>query len=271
MKKIYLAAAVMALALGMTACSSKTEETAAQTEAAAQASSAEADTEDLEVEYFDGSVNVVEESVVTVADAEGTEHKFDISQAELLGADTVDVGDEVEVSYVAGSLSEDTTAALEIEVLVSAAEEEIEEPLADEVINGTIAEVGEGTLTLETDDGTYTFNTLIGQQVTEGGLNAGTAAEVTYYGDLEDTDDLPVITRIVTEDAMDSEDASIYTLTGTVAEAGEGYVVLDTADPSNTFFTFEGDVFVGVQVGDTITVIYEGSLTAWTIPAVGVR
>ena len=31
MKKIYLAAAVMALALGMTACSSKTEETAAQT------------------------------------------------------------------------------------------------------------------------------------------------------------------------------------------------------------------------------------------------
>ena len=101
MKKIYLAAAVMALALGMTACSSKTEETAAQTEAAAQASSAEADTEDLEVEYFDGSVNVVEESVVTVADAEGTEHKFDISQAELLGADTVGVGDEVEVSYVA--------------------------------------------------------------------------------------------------------------------------------------------------------------------------
>ena len=150
MKKIYLAAAVMALALGMTACSSTTEETAAQTEAAAQASSAEADTEDLEVEYFDGSVNVVEESVVTVADAEGTEHKFDISQAELLGADTVGVGDEVEVSYVAGSLSEDTTAALEIEVLVSAAEEEIEEPLADEVINGTIAEVGEGTLTLET-------------------------------------------------------------------------------------------------------------------------
>ena len=79
MKKIYLAAAVMALALGMTACSSKTEETAAQTEAAAQASSAEADTEDLEVEYFDGSVNVVEESVVTVADAEGTEHKFGAS------------------------------------------------------------------------------------------------------------------------------------------------------------------------------------------------
>lgn len=271
MKKSYLAIAVMALVLGVTACSSQTEETTAQSEETTQGTSEETEAEDVEVDYFDGSVNVVEEFVVTVADAEGTERKFDISDAEVTGAEAVGVGDEVEVTYDVAALSDDTTPALEIEVLVSAAEE-TEEGLVDEVINGTISEVGDGTLTLETEDGTYTFNTLIGQQVTEGGLNAGAEAEVTYYGDLEDTEDLPVITRIVTADAMGTEDASIYTLTGEVAEVDANHVVLDTADPANTFFAFEGEgVFADVQVGDTITVIYEGSLTGRTITAVGVR
>ncbi len=272
MKKSYLAIAVMALALGITACSSNKEE-AAQTsaESTQTAETSAAEDEDVEVDYFDGSVNVVEEFVVTVTDSEGTERKFDISEAEVTGAEAVGVGDEVEVTYDITALSDDTTPAMEIEVLMSAAEE-TEEDLADEVVNGTISEVGDGTLTLETEDGTYTFNTLIGQQVTEGGLNAGVEAEVTYYGDLEDTEDLPVITRIVTEDAMDSDEASIYTLTGKVAEGDADHVVLDTADPANTFFAFEGPgLFGDVQVGDTITVIYEGSLTGRTITAVGIQ
>ena len=272
MKKTYLAIAVMALALGITACSSQPEETTAPSEETTQASSEEtAEEEDVEVDYFDGDVNVVEEFLVTVTDSEGTERKFDISEAEVTGAEAVGVGDEVEVTYDITKLADDTTPALEIEVLFSAAEE-AEEGLADEVINGTIAEVGDGTLTLETEDGSYTFNTLIGQQVTEGGLNAGAEAEVTYYGDLEDTEDLPVITRIVTADAMDTEDASIYTLTGTVSECDADHVVLDTADPANTFFAFEGPgLFGDVQIGDTITVIYEGSLTGRTVAAVGIR
>ena len=53
---------------------------------------------------------------------------------------------------------------------------------------------------------------------------------MTYYGDLEDETDKPVATKIVTEDAMDSEDAKINTLSGKVAEVGADYVVIDTAD-----------------------------------------
>ena len=142
MKKTYLAIAVMALALGITACSSQPEETTAPSEETTQASSEEtAEEEDVEVDYFDGDVNVVEEFLVTVTDSEGTERKFDISEAEVTGAEAVGVGDEVEVTYDITKLSDDTTPALEIEVLFSAAEE-AEEGLADEVINGTIAEVG---------------------------------------------------------------------------------------------------------------------------------
>ena len=83
MKKSYLAIAVMALVLGVTACSSQTEETTAQSEETTQGTSEETEAEDVEVDYFDGSVNVVEEFVVTVADAEGTERKFDISDAAM--------------------------------------------------------------------------------------------------------------------------------------------------------------------------------------------
>ena len=93
MKKSYLAIAVMALVLGVTACSSQTEETTAQSEETTQGTSEETEAEDVEVDYFDGSVNVVEEFVVTVADAEGTERKFDISDAEVTGAEAVVVGD----------------------------------------------------------------------------------------------------------------------------------------------------------------------------------
>ena len=108
MKKTYLAIAVMALALGITACSSQPEETTAPSEETTQASSEEtAEEEDVEVDYFDGDVNVVEEFLVTVTDSEGTERKFDISEAEVTGAEAVGVGDEVEVTYDITKLSDD--------------------------------------------------------------------------------------------------------------------------------------------------------------------
>ena len=105
--------------------------------------------------------------------------------------------------------------------------------------------------------------------MTKNGIKAGVKAEVTYYGDLEDQ---PVATRIVTEDAADSAEAKEYTLTGKVAEVNADFVVIDTKDPDNTLFTFSGSgMFEGLAVGDTVTVIYEGTLTDRTIMAIGVK
>ena len=143
------------------------------------------------------------------------------------------------------------------------------------MLTGTIEKVEGTVLSLKSDedDNVYKFDTSIAQQVSLGGIQAGTEAEITYYGDLEDEDYLPVATRIVTEDAYDSEDAQEYTLTGTVVEAGTDYVVLETADQDQSLFTFVGEagMFDGVTAGDTATVIYEGTLTGKTVQAVGLK
>ena len=280
MKKHYLAAALLALALGLTACSSEPKETTtAATEAQAEAETTEAsedseDEEAAEVEYFYGLVEEAADKTITVKNDEEVTAKFDVSEAKLSGAEEIGQGDEVEVAY-AGELSSDVTKAESVDIVTSAAAEAEEEAEAEEdpIISGTIEEAGEDTLTLKAEEGTYTFNTKIAQKVTKDGMKAGVQADVTYYGDLEDDSDQPVATKIVTEDAADTEDAKINTLTGKAAEAGTDYVVLATADPANTLFTFLGTagMFDGVKAGDEVTVIYTGTLTNKTITAVGVK
>lgn len=279
MKKHYLAVALMALALGMTACSSKNTETAAASAAAVtEAAGTESETSEedsAEEDYFYGYVTEVTDKVITVTDDEGKAVLFDGAEAEVTGAEEIGVGDEVEITFE-GELAEDVTAAKYIDIITSAAEEAAEEEAAseDESISGTVEEADDKTLTLKCDDGSiYTFNAIIAQKVSKDGIKAGVEAEVTYYGDLEDTEDKPVATKIVTEDAMDTEDADICTLTGTVAEVGSNYIVLDTEDPENTMFAFAGEegLFDGIETGETVTVIYEGSLTEKTVHAVGLK
>ena len=274
MKKHYLAIAVLAMALGMTACSSKTSETTAATTTAATAAETTAETdasaEDEEEDYYYGFVSEVNDKVITIADDEGKEVKFDVSAAEVEGADAIGTGDEVEVVF-SGQLSEDVTKAKSVDIITSAAAEAAAE--IDETISGTIEKADDKTLTLKTEDGTYTFSTIIAQKVTKDGIKAGAEADVTFYGDLEDEEDKPVATKIVTEDAMDMPEAKVNTLTGKVAEVKTNYVVLETEDPDNTLFTFVGTdgMFDKLKVGDTATVAYEGTLTDKSITATGLK
>ena len=265
--------AVMAAALGMTACSSQKTETEAATATTAASSAAETTTaeasseeEEAETESFYGIVKTVEDTVITVTDDAGTEAGFDVSGAELTGAEAIGEGDEVDVYYT-GALGETPAKAVEVDIVISAAEEAEEEAAEEDdlTITGTIESTEDGSLVLKTEDGSYTLNTLIAQTVTKDGVKAGTEADITYYGDLEDEE--------VPADARDTEDAGIKTLTGTVAEAESNHVVLDTEDPENTFFSFVGEdgMFDGLKTGDTATVIYEGTLTAKTIKALGLK
>ena len=177
MKRHYLAVAVLALALGMTACSSGNKETtAAPTTTAAQTETekaAEAE-DDMELEYFYGFVGEVADKVVTVKDDEGKEVKFDVSEAKIEGADAIGEGDEVEIAY-AGELSADTTKAKSVDIVTSAAAEAAE----DDIVTGTIEKADDNTLTLTTDEGTYTFNTKIAQKVSKDGIKSGVQADVT--------------------------------------------------------------------------------------------
>ena len=216
MKKHYLAIAVLALALGMTACSSKKAEettaagtTAAQTtEAAAETTAAETGAEttaadaqsesEEEEDYFYGYVKEIKDKIVTVEDDAGKQVRFEISGAEFSDDGELGVGDEVEVTFY-GELKADVTKAVYVDIVTSAAKEAAEAAAAEEdlIVYGTIEKVDGGQLTLKTDEGVYTFDMTIAQQVTKGGINAGTEAEVTYYGDLDDVDEPAMATRIV--------------------------------------------------------------------------
>lgn len=292
MKKHYLAIAVLALALGMTACSSKkaeettaaettavrTTEAAAETTAAettGQTTAADAQSESEEDEdYFYGYVKEIKDKIVTVEDDAGKQVRFEISGAEFSNDEELGVGDEVEITFY-GELKADVTKAVYVDIVTSAAKEAAEAAAAEEdpIVYGTIEKVDGGRLTLKTDEGIYTFDMSIAQQVTKGGINAGTEAEVTYYGDLEDEEEPAMATRIVTEDAMDSADADIYMLTGKVVEVSENAVVLETADQNKSIFAFVGKkgMFDSLKEGDTATVIYEGTLTGRTIQAIGLQ
>lgn len=276
MKKQYLAVAFLAVALGLTACSSKkadTETTTAQAVESTEASSADSE-EEVDEEYYYGFVSLVEDKIITVTDDEGNVAKFDVTDARITGADEIGQGDEVEVGYT-GELSEDVTKSTSVDIMTSAAEvaKEEEADAEDLVLEGTIESADDTTITVKTDEGSYTLNSIIAQKVTKDGIKAGAEAEVTYYGDLEDPDDMAVATRIITADAKDSEEAQKKTLTGTAAEVESDYIVLDTADPDNTLFSFVGEegMFDDINVGDTVTVIYDGSLTDKMIAAEGIE
>ena len=177
MKRHYLAVAVLALALGMTACSSGNKETTAAPTTTASQTETEKATEaedDMELEYFYGFVGEVADKVVTVKDDEGKEVKFDVSEAKIEGADAIGEGDEVEVAY-AGELSADTTKAKSVDIVTSAAAEAAEEAAAeeDDIVTGTVEKADDNTLTLTTDEGTYTFNTKIAQKVSKDGIKSG--------------------------------------------------------------------------------------------------
>jgi hypothetical protein len=273
MKKQYLAVAFLAVALGLTACSSKKADTETTTAQAVESTEA-ASSETIEEEYYYGYVSLVEDKIITVTDDEGNIAKFDVTDAQITGTDQIGEGDEVEVGYT-GELSEDVTKSTSVDIMTSAAEEAREEETADDdlIIEGTIESADDKTITLKTDAGSYTLNSIIAQKVTKDGIKAGAEAEVTYYGDLEDPDDQAVATRIITADAKDSDEAQKKTLTGTAAEVESDYIVLDTADPDNTLFSFVGEegMFDGINVGDTVTVIYDGTLTDKMIAAQGVE
>ena len=242
MKKQYLAVAFLAVALGITACSSKKADTESTTAQEVESTEATSD-EEVEEDYYYGFVSLVEDNVITVSEDGGNTAKFDISDAEITGADEIGEGDEVNVGF-AGELSSDVTKATSVEIMTSAAEVAREEEADQEdlVVEGTIESADDSTITLKTEEGTYTLNAA-------------------------------VATRIVTADAKDTEEAKKKTLTGTVAEVEADHIVLDTADPENTLFSFVGTegMFDGISVGDKVTVIYDGTLTDKTVAAQGVE
>ncbi|MBT9779305.1 hypothetical protein GPL15_22765 [Clostridium sp. MCC353] len=276
MKKHMLAASLLIMTLGLAACSPKApaETTPAETTAAATTAettaAVETETEEEEVEEasVDGVITKIDSNVVTIKNSEDDkETAYDISKAEVIGDYELSVGDEVEVTFAEGSTG-DVISAIALEVYTSVIEEN-----SDPKISGTVEESADSTVSLKTEDGeTYSFSTSNSYIVSKSGIKPGVNAEVTYLGDLEDTDPIPMAIKVVTEDSFDSEDAKINAFRGTIDQLTGNDFTAETEDGNYFSCTAEADVDLSsFKKGDTVLITYSGPLTAKVIAVTNVE
>ena len=207
MKKQYLAVAFLAVALGITACSSKKADTESTTAQEVESTEATSD-EEVEEDYYYGFVSLVEDNVITVSEDGGNTAKFDISDAEITGADEIGEGDEVNVGF-AGELSSDVTKATSVEIMTSAAEVAREEEADQEdlVVEGTIESADDSTITLKTEEGTYTLGAVATEQITSDDSSDSSSSKDSS-SDATKTSRLTVISS---ESMIDSQITDTYT------------------------------------------------------------
>ena len=207
MKKQYLAVAFLAVALGITACSSKKADTESTTAQEVESTEATSD-EEVEEDYYYGFVSLVEDNVITVSEDGGNTAKFDISDAEITGADEIGEGDEVNVGF-AGELSSDVTKATSVEIMTSAAEVAREEEADQEdlVVEGTIESANDSTITLKTEEGTYTLGAVATEQITSDDSSDSSSSKDSS-SDATKTSRLTVISS---ESMIDSQITDTYT------------------------------------------------------------
>lgn len=279
MKRIYLIAAVICLALGAGACSKgqsqgteagetsaaaeseagKEEETAAGTkedagqETSQESGSKEETTEEAKEQAVTGQVENVEKQVITINGYDGLEYQVDLSDADARSSLEVGEGDEIQVVFLESD--DEIKKAQSYEIISSVALEGDMDP----VIAGVIQEASGESVVIETAGRkTHTFSTLIAQIVTgEKGLAPGENVEITYLGKIDEG----VAVRVITEEGSGNVEATYSALIGTLRSASDQAVVVETADGRQ--FTFAVGEYVDAmdyEIGETVEVTYEGSL-----------
>lgn len=278
MKRKLLAMMMITMALGMTACSKKTdvettaETTATETTVAETAKESESVTETesevVDEDYVDGTITAISGKIITVKnDEDETEAKYDLTDAQVNNQFDLTEGDWVEVIFAEGAAG-DVIPAIRLEVLTSILEESM-----DASITGTIEEASADTIKVKDEEGeTYEISIVNAYVVSKDGVKQGVEATVTYLGDLGDEEELPMGIKIVTEDSYDSDEAKVNAISGTVSQVFEGVLTLELADGSQFNFNSEnGSVDINTfKTGDTVTFTYEGSLASKIVPITGV-
>ena len=244
----------------------------------AEAGGSSSDTDIFEDEgYFDGTVVGMSGKQVTVTSDDGKTYSFDTEGAEMDPDYEVLPGAYIEVSYDGAKQEGGVTKATMVSVLMSLEQQAMEKG-QDPALQGTVKEIGDGTLTVTDPNGTdHSFDSRIAQIVSQSGLAAGTQVMVTYVGSIdeeaqEDSEDgegsgVPVAIRVVTPDSVGVQTEN--KMSGTVAYVEGGHMMLDTAAIP---FEFTGDesVFAGLAEGDHVTVTYTGSVGNKTVQATAV-
>lgn len=270
MKKTLLVTAIVALAIGATACSKKaeTETTAVTTEATTAAvteeSTEESTEEEVEEDYMSGIITAIDGDILTIKNDDGdAEQKYDISKAEVNNEFPLTVGDWLDITFPAET-TEDPIPVITVEVL-----ESIIAQTTDPSVEGKITDATMNTITIEVDGEEYSMSRANAYVVAADGITVDKNATVTYLGDL---DDEPMALKIVMEDSYDTPDAEINAFIGDVVQIGEegDNIVLESAN--GDFFTFvSNDIdFSAYKEGQTVEIQYNGTAGSKEIDAVKV-
>lgn len=263
------------------AASSKAADEAASNAAASEAQSAannadsntDADAEEL---YFEGVVQSMTKSQITVTSDEGQTAVFDISKAERDPDTELLPTAYVEVTYT-GTASSTTPAPASYVAVMMSIEEQASELGVDPVLYGTITLIDQNDLIINDLNGVeHTFNNSISHTVTFSQAKIGSEVAVTYAGTLEkdvqeDSADgsgagQPLAIKIVTSDAFSSSQAKENYIKGSVNSVQDGTLLVDTI--AETFeFTGEASLFANLQEDQQVTVYYNGALSNRTAVA----
>lgn len=272
MKKKVLVTAILTLtvgAVGITACSKKTEPAATEAVTSTVAeTSAEAENasegEEVEEDYMSGLITAIDGNILTVKnDEDSTEKAYDVSNAEIEQEYPFAEGDWIEISYPSET-DKDPIPAMTVEVLDSVIAQSTDPSAEGKVIDATM-----NSITIEVDGENYTLLTSNAYIVAENGITVDKNATVTYIGDL---DDEAMAVKVVMEDSYDSADAEVSALIADVVQVGEDGENVVVQSAQGDFFTFvsEDIDFSEYKVGDTLQIEYTGTVTAKEIPAIEV-
>lgn len=269
MKKTLLITAILAMAIGATACSKKADTpttaaptTEAATEATTEAATEETTEEEIEEDYVSGIITAIDGDILTVKnDDDQTEKKYDISKAEITQEFPLSEGDWLEISFQAET-TEDPIPAFTVEVSESVIGQN-----TDPSVEGKVADATMNTITLEVDGEQYSMTRSNAYVVAKDGITVDKNATVTFLGDL---DDEPMALKIVMEDSYNTPEAEINAFIGTVAQIGEEGDNIVLESDNGDFFTFVSDDidFTEYEEGQNLQIQYEGSVGAKEITAV---
>lgn len=265
MKKALFVTAIAALSISAAACSKKTD-TAPSTTAAptAETTVETVSGEDVDEVYTSGIIIGIEGDILTVKDDfDESKKKYDISRAEVIKDYPLSEGDWLDITYPEGS-TEEPIPAIAIEITTSMIEQSLD-PQAE----GKIIDASMGTVTLETNDETYTFLSANAYIVAKDGIKTDENATIYYLGEL---DDEPMALKIVMEDSYDTPEAEKNAFVGEVAQVAQSGKEIVLQSSVGDFYTFVSNNidFKQYSESQTLQIEYTGSISDKEIAAVSV-
>ncbi|MEG1822398.1 MAG: hypothetical protein RR233_05725 [Clostridiales bacterium] len=222
-----------------------------------------------------GTVKAYNGDALTLSVGDNLELTFDVKKAEIQCVNGIETGNEVTVVYTGKLDGTDTSDTKVLKISDSDTNKNEKkkkiDPVADntlESIEGKVVDASMNTLAMKTADGTeLVFTTTYAELHYKNGILVGNDVIVKYKGKIDGTDTSKVNVVSVYDFAANvvhEVKSDVHNIVGIVTEAANQSITIK--DENGDVFTFNTDkakkyVKNGIEIGNTVTIKYQGSLT----------